>query len=44
MTAHDPLVEVFPCEQHEGILRPSLEWHRALQIADDCPECEVRTS
>ena len=44
MTAAESLVEVHPCDRHEGILRPSLEWFRALQIAEDCMDCKVVSS
>lgn len=41
MTAPQSLVEVFPCDRHRGILAPSLEWFRALQIAETCADCKV---
>ncbi len=41
MTRQQTLIEVHPCDRHRGILSPNLEWFRALQIAEDCMDCEV---
>jgi hypothetical protein len=32
--------EIHPCDQHRTTIL-TIEWHRALQIADDCDTCEV---
>lgn len=32
-------VKVFPCDEHGGIMR--LEFHRALDVAEGCTDCEV---
>ncbi|OIU88626.1 hypothetical protein [Microbacterium sp. AR7-10] len=31
---------VIPCEQHASILNPSFPWHRVLEVAEDCTDCE----
>jgi hypothetical protein len=35
-------IEIHPCDEHRGILNPSFPWDRALDVADECPACEVR--
>lgn len=35
-------IQIFPCPRHRSILSEDLPFERALQIADDCPSCEVR--
>lgn len=34
-------MNVLPCDDHRSILSPSLPWHRAVEVAEDCPNCVV---
>lgn len=38
----DTAPEIIPCVEHRSILSPDFPWHRALDVADECPDCEVR--
>jgi hypothetical protein len=33
--------EIHPCDRHMSILSTDLTFERALQVADDCPDCRV---
>lgn len=37
------MTEIDPCRRHyAAILGPhALEWHRAIDVADNCPNCRV---
>lgn len=37
-------IHIHPCPRHRSILSGALSWERALQVADDCPDCTVTTS
>lgn len=32
---------VIPCPEHRSIMSPDFPWHRALEVAEDCPNCQV---